>query len=136
MNILISICARGGSKGIPGKNIKLLNGKPLIAYTIDVAKRFSAFYSADIALSTDDVEDESNPLRYLSADNICNKIALASRSGRHVCCFKSLSKSDPLQSSKTVANESESISITCDNRTTFLCFNSFCISNSRIACLT
>lgn len=54
MNILISICARGGSKGIPGKNIKLLNGKPLIAYTIDVAKRFSAFYNADIALSTDD----------------------------------------------------------------------------------
>ena len=29
------IPARGGSKGIPGKNIKLLNGKPLIQYTID-----------------------------------------------------------------------------------------------------
>ena len=34
MNILIKICARGGSKGIPGKNIKLINGVPLIAYTI------------------------------------------------------------------------------------------------------
>ena len=42
MNILITICARGGSKGIPGKNIKLLKGKPLIGYTIDVAKRFAA----------------------------------------------------------------------------------------------
>ena len=31
------IPARGGSKGIPKKNIKLLNGKPLIAYTIDAA---------------------------------------------------------------------------------------------------
>ena len=40
MNILITICARGGSKGIPGKNIKVLNGKPLIGYTIDIAKRF------------------------------------------------------------------------------------------------
>ena len=31
------ITARGGSKGIPGKNIKLLNGKPLIAHTIEAA---------------------------------------------------------------------------------------------------
>ncbi len=31
------IPARGGSKGLPGKNIKLLNGKPLIAYTIGIA---------------------------------------------------------------------------------------------------
>lgn len=31
------IPARGGSKGLPNKNIKLLNGKPLIAYTIEAA---------------------------------------------------------------------------------------------------
>ena len=37
MNILVIIPARGGSKGIPGKNIKLLGGKPLIGYTIDAA---------------------------------------------------------------------------------------------------
>jgi CMP-N,N'-diacetyllegionaminic acid synthase len=35
MKILAIIPARGGSKGIPGKNIKLLNSKPLIAYTIE-----------------------------------------------------------------------------------------------------
>ena len=29
------IPARGGSKGIPGKNIKLLNGKPLLQYTVE-----------------------------------------------------------------------------------------------------
>ena len=39
-NILITICARGGSKGIPKKNIFPVNGKPLIAYTIDFAMKF------------------------------------------------------------------------------------------------
>ncbi len=53
MRILITICARGGSKGIPGKNIKLLNGKPLIAYSIEIAKIFSKEYNCDIVLSTD-----------------------------------------------------------------------------------
>lgn len=57
MNILITICARGGSKGIPGKNIKPINGKPLIGYTIDVAYQFKElFQSVDIALSTDSDE--------------------------------------------------------------------------------
>lgn len=57
MNILITICARGGSKGIPGKNIKLLGGKPLISYTIEVAKQFQLKYgNTDIALSTDSDE--------------------------------------------------------------------------------
>jgi len=54
MKTLITICARGGSKGIPGKNIKPLNHIPLIAYTIQVAQEFAKLYDADIALSTDD----------------------------------------------------------------------------------
>ena len=33
MKVLGVITARGGSKGIPGKNLKLLGGKPLLAYT-------------------------------------------------------------------------------------------------------
>lgn len=37
MKILGIIPARGGSKGIPGKNIKILGGKPLLEYTIDSA---------------------------------------------------------------------------------------------------
>lgn len=57
MNILITICARGGSKGIPGKNVKMLNGKPLIGYTIDIAKRFQEKHgNVEIALSTDSDE--------------------------------------------------------------------------------
>lgn len=39
MTLLALIPARGGSKGIPRKNIKLLGGKPLIAWTIDAAKQ-------------------------------------------------------------------------------------------------
>ena len=53
-NILFVIPARGGSKGIPGKNIKPLCGKPLIGYSIDVAREFAA--DEDICLTTDDRE--------------------------------------------------------------------------------
>lgn len=56
MNILVTICARGGSKGIPGKNIKLLNGKPLISYSIVIAFKIAQKYNAEVALSTDDAE--------------------------------------------------------------------------------
>ncbi|MDB5193825.1 MAG: N-acylneuraminate cytidylyltransferase [Segetibacter sp.] len=49
--ILATICCRGGSKGVPGKNVKLLNGKPLIAYTIESAKKSSLIN--DLIISTD-----------------------------------------------------------------------------------
>lgn len=52
MKILFLIPARGGSKGLPDKNIKLLNGKPLICYTIDAAREVGN--DADICVSTDD----------------------------------------------------------------------------------
>lgn len=41
MKFLIVIPARGGSKGIPRKNLRQMNGKPLIAYSIENAKRYS-----------------------------------------------------------------------------------------------
>lgn len=50
---LYIIPARGGSKGIPGKNIKPLCGRPLIAYSIDAAKA-CADDDSHIILSTDD----------------------------------------------------------------------------------
>ncbi|MBD5177271.1 MAG: acylneuraminate cytidylyltransferase family protein [Bacteroidales bacterium] len=53
MTPLYIITARGGSKGIPGKNIKLLGGKPLIAYTIEVARQACAITGGYILLSTD-----------------------------------------------------------------------------------
>lgn len=51
MKILAIIPARGGSKGVPGKNIKMLGGKPLIAYTIQAAQK--AKLLTEIILSTD-----------------------------------------------------------------------------------
>ena len=54
MKILVIIPARGGSKGIPHKNIKPLNGKPLIYYTIDVAR--GVVKDEDICVSSDDPE--------------------------------------------------------------------------------
>ena len=52
MNILVIIPARGGSKGIPHKNVKELNGKPLICYSIDVARQLTT--DENICVSTDD----------------------------------------------------------------------------------
>lgn len=52
--ILGIITARGGSKGIPGKNIKLLLEKPLIAYTIQAAQESGVFDR--LILSTDDLK--------------------------------------------------------------------------------
>lgn len=49
---LFIIPARGGSKGIPGKNIKPLGGRPLIAYSIEAARQSGAD-DAHIILSTD-----------------------------------------------------------------------------------
>lgn len=46
------IFARGGSKGVPGKNVKLLDGKPLIAHSIDVARACSGIET--VIVSTDD----------------------------------------------------------------------------------
>jgi CMP-N,N'-diacetyllegionaminic acid synthase len=50
-NILCTICARGGSKGVKNKNIKMLNGKPLIAHTIEQARESGLF--EHIVISTD-----------------------------------------------------------------------------------
>lgn len=54
MEYLVIIPARGGSKGIPHKNIKPLNGKPLIYYTIDCARQIAS--DENICVSTDDTE--------------------------------------------------------------------------------
>lgn len=57
MSILVTICGRGGSKGVPGKNILPLGGKPLIGYSIKMAQRFiEAFGEGEIQLSTDSDE--------------------------------------------------------------------------------
>lgn len=51
-NVLVIIPARQGSKRLPGKNVKLLDGKPLISYSIEYA--LSQISDADILVSTND----------------------------------------------------------------------------------
>jgi N,N'-diacetyl-8-epilegionaminate cytidylyltransferase len=53
-NCIGFIFARGGSKGVPRKNIKLLNGKPLIAYAIECA--INSKYIDRVIVSTEDEE--------------------------------------------------------------------------------
>lgn len=51
--VLGLITARGGSKGLPGKNIKLVNGRPLIAWSIQAAQ--ASKYIDRLILSSDDI---------------------------------------------------------------------------------
>lgn len=54
MKLLVIIPARGGSKGIPKKNIRMMNGKPLISYAIQTA--LASSHSPDVYVSTDSDE--------------------------------------------------------------------------------
>ena len=60
--IIAVIPARGGSKRIPRKNIKLFAGKPMIAWSIEAAKKSEVF--DDIIVSTDDEEIANIALKY------------------------------------------------------------------------
>ena len=57
MEVLSIIPVRGGSKGIPGKNIKLLAGKPLVAYTIEASLKSK--YITRTVVSTEDTKIKS-----------------------------------------------------------------------------
>lgn len=79
MKTLVIIPARGGSKGIPHKNIRPLNGKPLIKYTIDVARQIVS--DEDICVSTDDkdivgvVEDYGLKVPFMRPDYLATDTA-------------------------------------------------------------
>lgn len=79
MKPLIIIPARGGSKGIPGKNIKRLGGKPLIQYTLERAREL--FNDNQICVSTDSpkikevVEDLGLAVPFLRPDELATDTA-------------------------------------------------------------
>lgn len=52
MKVLAVIPARGGSKGVPGKNRKIVDGKPLIAYTLEAALESKLL--SDVYVSSDE----------------------------------------------------------------------------------
>ena len=61
-NILVVIPARGGSKGIPRKNIRLINNSPLISYVINTA--ISSNLVDEVIVSTDDIEIKEVSQKY------------------------------------------------------------------------
>ena len=78
MTVLAVIPARGGSKGIPRKNVRLMAGKPLIAYALQNAQ--SCPLITDTVVTTDD-EEAISIARVYGADAIAREAALA---GDHV----------------------------------------------------
>lgn len=54
LNVVATVLARGGSKGLPRKNIRILDGKPLIAYSIEAAK--NSTHVSSVFVITEDAE--------------------------------------------------------------------------------
>ncbi len=117
MKLLYLIPARGGSKGIPHKNIKLLNGKPLICYSIDLARILTD--DENICVSTDDrgivkiVENYGLPVPFIrpselatdesgSEDVILHAIRYYERMGRHYDAVVLLQPTSPFRRSLDV----------------------------------
>lgn len=59
MKIVALILVRGGSKGVPRKNIKLLNGKPLVGYILEQAKQVEYFDNIVVSSDSQDILDIS-----------------------------------------------------------------------------
>ena len=94
MKILVTIYARGGSKGIQKKNIKLLNNIPLINYSIQNAKQIKDKWGAKISISSDDEEIlKTAKLMGMETDYIRPDILSGDESGKidtikHVLLFE------------------------------------------------
>ena len=55
MKYIVLICARGGSKGLPGKNIEPLNGTPLIGWSINIAKKIDRISRIIVSTDSEDI---------------------------------------------------------------------------------
>jgi len=55
MKYIVLICARGGSKGLPGKNIEPLNGTPLIGWSINIAKKIDRVSRIIVSTDSEDI---------------------------------------------------------------------------------
>lgn len=82
--ILALIPARGGSKGVPRKNVKLLGDKPLIAYSIAAAQK--SVYVDDIVVTTDDEEIAETSKRYGAEVPFMRPAELAADTSKTIDC--------------------------------------------------
>jgi N-acylneuraminate cytidylyltransferase len=83
---VVVLFARGGSKGIPGKNVKLLNGKPLIAYSIEVAKKSKLIDR--VFISTDDDEIATVAKKYGAEVTFMRPAELATDTAPEILAWK------------------------------------------------
>lgn len=83
--VLCFILARGGSKGVPRKNLLLISGKPLISHSIDIAKKVK--YIDKIYVSTDDKEIKTISLKF-GADVIDRPQELATDTADYLDAIK------------------------------------------------
>jgi len=67
---LITICARGGSKGLPNKNIRLLHGKPLITWTLEQAVEYKTYRPSGYEPSWDKPEEVRDIIVSTDSDEI------------------------------------------------------------------
>ena len=112
MKCLYLIPARGGSKGIPHKNIRRLGDKPLIGYSVDIARQMAA--DEDICVSTDDreildaVKNMGLDVPFLrpealatdtasTSDVICHALAFYENRGIHYDCTVLLQPTSPFR---------------------------------------
>lgn len=117
--VIVVIPARSGSKGIPKKNIAPLNGKPLMAYTIEAA--FRSNVTTHIYVSTDSEEFAKIALQYgaeaiMRPENLSNDLAstedvlihaieyLNEKKGISPELVMTLPPTSPLRSSDTIAS--------------------------------
>ncbi|MDR1481062.1 MAG: acylneuraminate cytidylyltransferase family protein [Synergistaceae bacterium] len=80
------VFARGGSKGIPGKNIKPMHGKPLIAYSIEALRE--SRYVSRVIISTDDRDIARVAAEYGAEVPFMRPAELASDSSPEVLAWK------------------------------------------------
>lgn len=85
MNILCTICAREGSKGVKNKALRLINGRPLIYYTLDVAVRSKVFDLIAVSTDSNKIKKAVNKIgnfcwflrsKKLSGDDISKKLVI------------------------------------------------------------
>lgn len=118
MNIYAFIFARGGSQGLPGKNIKPLGGLPLIAHSIKLAQQMESIKKVFVSTDSDEIAAIS---KHYSAEIIERPDALASHTasewlawqhaiqflyerGDHFDVFLSLPTTSPLREKVDVEN--------------------------------
>lgn len=66
LKVLCTICARGGSKGVKNKNVRLINNKPLIAHTVELAIASGLFTDVVVSTDCDDIASAASSAGALS----------------------------------------------------------------------